>query len=121
MLKLWINVLLDEAHYVPGETLRIGGSELKQMTLECIYNPDRGNASWTWTDPTTNLTREDLPKCLSKCKVDPPTRSDLKVEWSGLVSSRPRFHKNPAPKGSNCLQNENGQIYFYSFAHIKCP
>ena len=85
--------MLDEAHYVPGETLRIGGSELKQMTLECIYNPDRGNASWTWTDPTTNLTREDLPKCLSKCKVDPPTRSDLKVEWSGLVSSRPRFHK----------------------------
>jgi hypothetical protein len=71
--------------YIEGELLRVGDDEVSQVSLECVYFPDRGNASWTWTDPTTNATMEDLPICSAKCKDDPPSRSDLKSNWTGLV------------------------------------
>ncbi len=37
-------------------------------------------------DPLTNSTREDLPQCLSQCLNKPLTRSDVKRNWTGLVS-----------------------------------
>ena len=56
------------------------------MSMECVYYPDRGNASWTWVEPESNNTREDLPTCLRKCKADPLNRSDLKRNWTTLVN-----------------------------------
>ena len=70
---------------IKGEKLRIGDTEYPQITMDCIYNPDLGNASWTWTDPSTNETRLDLPGCASKCALEPISRSDISRNWSGLV------------------------------------
>jgi hypothetical protein len=74
--------------FLLGETLRIGDLEYAYVQLECIYHPERGNASWTWIEPSTNRSREDLPQCSRKCKVDPLNRSDLKRNWTQLVSIR---------------------------------
>ncbi len=55
--------------------------------MECVFYPDRGNTSWTWIEPGTNNTREDLPACLRKCKTDPLTRSDLRRNWTEMVKN----------------------------------
>ncbi len=80
--------------YIAGELLRVGDDVVSQVSLECVYVPDRGNASWTWTDPTTNATKEDLPICSAKCKDDPPSRSDLKSNWTGLVFFQQIYLRN---------------------------
>ena len=65
--------------------LRVGDTDQPSINIECVYNPELGNASWTWIDPLTNESREDLPTCQSKCKLDPLTRTDLSRNWTGLV------------------------------------
>ena len=66
--------------------MRVGDLEYPYIPMECVYYPDRGNASWTWVEPESNNTREDLPTCLRKCKADPLNRSDLKRNWTTLVN-----------------------------------
>ena len=69
-----------------GERLRVGNGEVPMILMECLYYPDRGNSSWTWIDPVSNQSREDLPTCAAKCALNPLARSDLQSNWSGLVS-----------------------------------
>ena len=127
--------------YVLDELFRIENQSFTNLTMECSFVPEFENASWSWIDPITNLTRSlkpsfgqrrpqvkkqsltvkkiyfirniyyliqsmiilalylfailfsifinsyDLPLCLKQCPGNPFSRSDVKSNWTGLVSN----------------------------------